>query len=140
MTNQRFSPITLGKRLRSVNSAGFDLTETTHQPNHKLLRHEHELANVAFTIDGSFTEILNRHRFECSSQSIVIKPAGEAHANEYGSTGARCFLIEIHPQRLEALHPLSNLLKRVAHLSEAILSILVLRIRKEMRVMDTASL
>ena len=140
MTNQRFSPITLGKRLRSVNSAGFDLTETTHQPNHKLLRHEHELANIAFTIDGSFTEILNRHRFECSSQSIVIKPAGEAHANEYGSTGARCFLIEIHPQRLEALHPLSNLLKRVAHLSEAMLSILVLRIRKEMRVMDTASL
>src|SRR5262249_47832559 len=91
-------------------------------------------------IDGSFSEILHRHRFECCSQSIVIKPAGEAHANEYGSIGARCFLIEVHPRRLEALHPISNLLERVAHLSGAMLSILVLRIRKEMRVMDTASL
>ena len=138
--NQRFSPITLGKRLRSVNAAGFDFTETTHQPNHTLRRHEHELANIAFTIDGSFTEILDRHRFECSSQSIVIKPAGEAHANEYGSTGARCFLIEVHPHRLEALHPLSYILKQVTHLRGAMLSIGVLRIRKEMRVMDTASM
>jgi len=140
MINQQFSPITLGKTLRSVNVAGFDLTETTHQPNHKLRRHEHELANIAFTIDGSFTEILQGRRFDCTSQSIVIKPAGEAHANDYGTTGARCFLIEVQPQRLEALHPLSNLLNRIAHLSGPMLSLLTLRIRKEMRLMDTASL
>ena len=139
MIKKQFSPITLGKTLRSINVAGFDLTETTHQPNHKLRRHEHELANVAFTIDGSFTEILDRHRFECTSQSIVIKPAGESHANEYGTTGAHCFLIEVQSQRLEALHPLSNLLKRSAHLSGPMLSLLTLRIRKEMRLMDTAS-
>jgi AraC family transcriptional regulator len=135
-----FSPITLGKTLCSVNVAGFDLTETTHQPNHRLRRHEHELANIAFTIDGSFTETLHRHRFECTSQSIVIKPAGEAHANEYGTTGARCFLIEVQPERLEALHPLSNLLNRTVHLSGTMLSLLALRIRNEMRLMDTASL
>jgi len=140
MTNQQFSPITLGKRLRSICAAGFDVTETTHQPNHKLRRHNHELANIAFTIDGSFTEILDRHRFECASQSIVIKPAGEAHANEYGRAGARCFLIEVQPQRLESLHPLSNLLNRVGHVRGAMLSMLALRISKEMRVMDNASL
>lgn len=140
MTNQQFSPITLGKRLQSVCAAGFDLTETTHQPNHRLCRHKHELANIAFTIDGSFTEILSKRRFECASQSIVIKPAGEAHANEYGRSGARCFLIEVQPQRLESLHPLSSLLNRVGHVRGAMLSMLALRISKEMRVMDTASL
>jgi AraC family transcriptional regulator len=140
MTNQQFSPITLGEKMRSVYAAGFDLTETTHHPNHKLSRHKHELANIAFTIDGSFTEILDKRRFECASQSIIIKPAGEAHANEYGSSGARCFLIEVGPQRLESLHPLSNLLNRVGHVRGAILSMLALRISKEMRVMDTASL
>jgi AraC family transcriptional regulator len=137
---QQFSPITLGKKLRTVNAAGFVLTETTHQPNHKLRRHKHELTNIAFTLNGSFSEILDRRRFECGSQSLVIKPAGEAHANEYGRSVVRCFLIELQSQRLESLHPLSNVLNRVDHVRGAMLSMLALRISKEMRVMDTASL
>ena len=137
---QQFSPITLGERLKTVNAAGFVLTETTHQPNHKLRRHKHELANIAFTLNGSFTEILDKRRFECASQSLIIKPAGEAHANEYGRSGVRCFLIEVQPQRLESLHPLSNVLNRVDHVRGAMLSMLALRICKEMRVMDSASL
>lgn len=137
--NQQFSPITLGERLRSVAAPGFDLTETTHRPNHKLCRHRHELPNIAFTIRGSFTEILDRRRFDCVSQSIVIKPAGEAHGNEYGREGAQCFLIEVRPQRLESLHPLSGLLTRAGHVRGATTSMLATRINKEMRVMDTAS-
>jgi AraC family transcriptional regulator len=140
MMNQQFSPITLGERLRTIHAAGFDLTETTHRPNHKLSRHSHELANIAFTIDGSFTEILDNRRFDCVSHSIVIKPPGEAHANEYGRRGARCFLIEVQPQRLESLYPLSNQLNRVGHVRGSMLSMLALRISKEMRMMDTASL
>jgi AraC family transcriptional regulator len=137
--NQQFSPITLGRRLRSVYTGGFDLTETTHRPNHKLHRHRHELLNIAFTIRGSFTEILDRHRFDCVSESVVIKPAGEVHANEYGRDGAQCFLIEVRPHRLESIHPLSGLLNQAGHVRGAILSMLATRINKEMRVMDTAS-
>jgi len=138
--NQQFSPITLGERLRTVNAAGFVLTETTHQPNHKLRRHKHELTNIAFTLNGSYSEILDRRRFECSSQSLMIKPAGEAHANEFGRSVVRCFLIELQPQRLNSLHPLSKVLNRVDHVRGAMLSMLALQIGKEMRVMDTASL
>jgi AraC family transcriptional regulator len=137
---QQFSPITLGERLKTINAAGFVLTETRHQPNHKLRRHKHELTNIAFTLNGSFTEILDKRRFECSSQSLVFKPAGEAHANEYGRRGVRCLLIEVQPQRLESLHPLSNALNRVYHVRGALLSMLALRICKEIRAMDSASL
>ena len=136
---QQFSPITLGERLKTINAAGFVLTETTHQPNHKLGRHKHELPNIAFTLKGSFTEILDNRRFECGAQSLVIKPAGEAHANVYGCREVRCFLIEVLPQRLESLHPLSNVLNRVNHVRGAMLSMLALRICKEMRAMDSAS-
>src|SRR4030095_3988525 len=137
--NQQFSPITLGARLQTINLAGFVLTETTHPPNHKLQRHKHELTNIAFTLNGSFTEILANRRLECGSQSVVFKPAGEAHANEYGRSGVRCLLVELQPQRLENLQPLSNVLSRVGHVRGSMLSMLALRLCIEMRVMDNAS-
>jgi AraC family transcriptional regulator len=137
---QQFSPITLGERLKTINAAGFVLTETTHKANHKLRRHKHELTNIAFTLEGSFTEILDRGRFECASHSVIFKPAGEAHSNEYGRRGARCFLIEVQPGRLESLHPLSSTLNRVNHVRGAMLSMLALRIRNEMRLLDSSSL
>lgn len=137
---QQFSPITLGERLKTIDAAGFVLTETTHQPNHKLRRHKHELTNIAFTLDGSFTEILDKRRFECVSQSVIFKPPGEAHANEYGRSGVRCLVIEVQPKRLESLHPLSKVLNRGYHVRGAMLSMLALRICNEMRIMDSASL
>ena len=135
----QFSPITLGERLRTVNAGGFVVTETTHQPNHKLRRHKHELTNIAFTLNGSFTEILDTRRFECGSHSIVFKPAGEAHANEYGRSVVRCFVIEVQPKRLESLHPLSSALTGAYHVRGAMLSLLAHRICGEMGVMDSAS-
>jgi len=98
---RQFSPITLGACLRAVNVGGFILTETTHQPNQKLSRHSHERANIAFVLNGSFTEILDRRNIECSPQTLVIKPAGEAHANRYGRVGMRCLLIEVPLEQLE---------------------------------------
>ncbi len=76
MTRQ-FSPITLGERLQTTNAAGFVLTETTHQPNHDLPRHNHELPNIAFVLNGSFTEILDGRSIDCYPQSLLVKPAGE---------------------------------------------------------------
>jgi AraC family transcriptional regulator len=101
--NQHFSPITLGERLRTITAGGFVLTETVHPANHQLSRHCHELTNIAFVLNGSFTEVLDRKSFECRPQSLLIKPAGEAHANSYGSAGVRCLLIELQRQQVEAL-------------------------------------
>jgi len=136
---QQFSPITLGARLKTIDAAGFILTETTHQSNHKLGPHRHELANIAFTLDGSYLETINERRFECKPQSMVIKPAGEAHSNEYGQVAVRCLLIEVKAERLESLHPLSEALKRVEHLRESKLSILARRICREISIGDSAS-
>ena len=84
---QKFSPITLGSRLKTAEVAGLVLTETTHLPNYRLHRHHHELTNIAFVLNGSFTEVLDRKSIECQPQSLLIKPAGEAHANHYGRRG-----------------------------------------------------
>ncbi len=137
--NQQFSPITLGTRLKTAEVAGFVLTETTHQPNHHLSRHNHELTNIAFVLNGSFTEVLDRRSFDCHPQSLLIKPAGEAHANRYGRTGMRCLLVEFQRHRLESLHSWSQALNEVRHIRGGSLSLLGMRIYKEFRLMDTAT-
>ena len=137
--NQAFSPVTLGRRLKTVNASGFVLTETTHQPNHELPRHNHELANIAFVLNGSFSEILDRRTIDCYPQSVLVKPSGEPHANRYGRDGMRCLLIEVQPRKLAALGSWSEALDRVQHFREGTLSSLGTRFYKEFRLMDSAS-
>jgi AraC family transcriptional regulator len=136
---QQFSPITLGSRLRTAKVAGLVLTETTHPANHRLSRHTHELTNIAFVLKGSFTESLNRRSIECAAQSLLIKPAGEAHANLYGSQGMRCLLIEVGQPQLDALHSCSEALNQVSHVRGGSSSMLGMRIYKEFRLMDQAT-
>lgn len=135
-----FSPITLGEKLVDLEIDGFAFTETVHKPNQILARHYHEHANIAFILKGSFTEILDRRSFECGPQSLIIKPTGEAHANRYGRGGMHCLLIEVKPRKVESLHPLSKTFERVNHVRGVMFSMLAIRIWKEMRVMDSASL
>ncbi|HKO62822.1 MAG TPA: AraC family transcriptional regulator [Pyrinomonadaceae bacterium] len=134
-----FSPITLGARLRTAELAGFVLTETTHQPNHRLPRHNHELPNIAFVLQGSFDEILDRRSFDCQPQSLLIKPAGEAHANRYGTAGMRCLVIEFQQRQLESLRCWSQAFNQVSHFRGSNLSLLGTRIYKEFRLMDAAT-
>ncbi|MEJ7711624.1 MAG: AraC family transcriptional regulator [Pyrinomonadaceae bacterium] len=116
------------------------MTETSHKPNCTLARHYHEHANIAFVLSGSFTEILDGRRFECALHSSIIKPAGEAHANQYGRAGMHCILIEAQAQRLESLHPWSKVFNRIDHVRGAMLPMLATRVYKEMCVSDSASM
>jgi AraC family transcriptional regulator len=136
---QQYSPITLGERLRTASVAGFVLTETTHEPNQELPRHNHELTNIAFVLNGSFTEVLDRRSIDCHPQSLLIKPAGEAHANRYGCAGMHCLLIEMHQRQLDALDSWSRALDQVTHVSGGSLSMLGMRIYKEFLLMDGAT-
>jgi AraC family transcriptional regulator len=136
---QQFSPITLGSRLKTARVAGFVLTEATHLPNHRLPRHNHELTNIAFVLNGSFTEVLDRRSIDCLPQSLLVKPAGEAHANRYGRAGMRCLLIEFHQHQLESLHSWSQALNQVSQIRGGNLSMLGMRIYKEFRLMDGAA-
>ena len=134
-----FSPITLGVRLRTLNLGDFVLTETEHQPKQRLPRHCHELANIAFVLSGSFTEVLDRKSIECEPQSLLIKPAGEAHANRYGQAGMHCLLIELTNQQSDAGFVYSRALNEVTHLRIGNMAALGWRIYKELRLMDSAT-
>ena len=136
---QLSSPITLGSCLRTVRVPDFVLTDTIHQPNNSLSRHHHELVNFVFVLDGSFAEVLSGREIFCTPRSVLLKPAGEAHANRYGTRGARCFLIEIQPDKVASLGSCTKNLQEVRHLRGGVFSTLLARAYKEFRLMDEAS-
>jgi AraC family transcriptional regulator len=136
---QKGGQITFGDELRKLEAGGFILTETFHPPLLALPRHDHENANINFTIKGSFREIIGSRPQESDSLSILVKPAGEVHANKYGSAGAHCLLIEVKPNQLETVNRFSKLFDEPTHIRSGILSALALRIYKEFKSLGSAA-
>lgn len=95
--------ITFGRQLASLETGGFILTETHHDPGLTLPPHEHEYANFNLTVRGSCRETMAGGTEDCGPASLSVKPPGAAHANRYGPAGARCLIVEVTPARLRAL-------------------------------------
>jgi AraC family transcriptional regulator len=135
----KFSPITLGEQLKKVEVGGFVLTETTHPPGLTLRRHEHERASISFVLKGSYIEVVGSRSQECVPLSLLMKPAGEAHSNKYGSSGARALIIEVKPQRLKAIRSYSETLEHTEYVQGGLLPALAMRVYKEFKMRDQAS-
>ena len=135
----RFSPITLGQQIKSIEVEDFVLTETKHPPSLVIPRHAHEHASLSFVLKGSFVETLDRSPRECLPYNLVIKSAGEIHSDRYGQSGARCLIIEIKPEGLERVRSISKVLDRSSLVQSDPLALLAMRVYSEFRAMDTAS-
>ncbi len=99
MTGSSTDPALWGMtRTRSI--AGFVITELTQPPHRRLPWHVHTHASVCFVLAGQYTERVGAREWECPRHSLVLKPPGERHADEFGSRGGTCLLIEISPDRL----------------------------------------
>lgn len=131
--------ITFGEQLKKFAVGGFILTETLHQPRVVLPRHQHERANINLTIKGSFRETIGNKPQECIPASLLVKPAGESHANRYGDQGARCLVIEVTPERLESIETSSRLFDAPAHTQGGRLSALAMRVYHELLTQDSVS-
>lgn len=134
-----WSPITLGREVKSVEVEGFVLTETKHPPALVIPRHAHQRASVSFVLKGSYVETLGHRERECVPSSLLIKPAGEMHADRYGQVGAQSLIIEVKQERLAMVRSCSKILDRVKIVRDVWTSSLALRIYKEFRTADTAS-
>ena len=135
----RFSPITLGQQVKSVEVEGFVLTETKHPPSFIIPRHAHERTSISFVLKGSFVETFGRNAQECAPFNLLIKPAGAIHEDRYGHLGAETLIIEVKPERLDLIRPLSTVLERAGVVRERAITLLAMNIYREFRAMDTAS-
>ena len=133
------SPQPLGEPIRRINLDGFVLTEAKHKPALSLQRHMHQYACITMVLQGSYTERLGRRREECRAHSLIFKPPGEEHADDYGQAGAHSLVVEVTPRKLTAIKVFSQALDEVFHAQSDALSALAIRIYKEFKLMDSAS-
>jgi AraC family transcriptional regulator len=134
-----FSPLVLGEDDHCIEIGGLILTKTIRQPGLTLPPHSHQYANIGLVVEGYFTETVGRHSCEVTSTSLILRPAGEPHANQYGRAEARCLIIEVKPPRLEMVRQISPVLDRTDHLRGSWVMILARRIAQELRMCDSAS-
>lgn len=125
--------ITFGQQVGQLSISGFVLTETFHGPRLILPRHDHECANINFTLNGSFRETVGSRPQECETGSLLVKPPGEPHGNKYGRRGAHCLIIELSPPRLDDIRAFTNLFDTPAHVKGGTLSLIMRRIYGELR-------
>ena len=115
---------------------GFRLKEFAQRPHRRLPWHEHRDASICFVVAGSYAERMRGQDRECASHSVVFKPPGERHADQFGPDGGTCLLIEIGPERLASLAPVSDVTARPGVVRSARLAALGHRIYREFAARD----
>ena len=86
--------ITFGRKLASLEFPSVILTETWHASGLRLQPHTHANANVNFVLAGRFVEVVDGQRFNCAAGSVIVKPEGAAHSNDYLGIPTRCLVLE----------------------------------------------
>jgi AraC family transcriptional regulator len=73
---------------------GFQITETTHAPGTRLVRHVHEDPAITLVLGGAFEETFRHGPVLCRAGGLLFKAPGEPHGNRYGERGARSLLMD----------------------------------------------
>jgi len=72
---------------------GARVVEDCYAPRRKQERHAHPYTNVSLVLAGSVEETVGGAHERAYALSVVIKPGGTEHANQYGARGlasSRC--------------------------------------------------
>jgi AraC family transcriptional regulator len=85
-----------------------DCRQSHYQPGVSLERHYHDTTWMVFAFSGSFALTMRSCETVLGSHSLLYLPAGEMHANVFGSHGAGVFITAIDPawigDRLEVVN------------------------------------
>lgn len=91
-------PPTGARRGRTLFS-GADVTARVnwYAPGTTMRRHEHEAHQVSLLLAGTLQERTTRGEVRLDGPAVGIKPAGQAHDNDYGPHGALILCVELGP-------------------------------------------
>ena len=78
-------------RSRSFDDLGF--SETRHPAGLAVARHAHHAATLCLVLAGGFEEWAGRSRLDVSTPTVLVRGAGEPHADRFGARDAHCFNI-----------------------------------------------
>ncbi len=128
-----------GKLLRSRQANGLFLTETSYPPGLKLSKHAHEYAHFCLVLQGAFRDDDDRVSRSCASLSVIFRPAGANHSDEFFGHGGRCLNIEIEPPTLDHVRDCARLPDSPVAFRNGLLAALISRAYGEFRTSDGLS-
>jgi AraC family transcriptional regulator len=124
-------PTSHGSVSSTLSIGAFHLTEAAYDPVSKVPEHEHLRAGWTLTLSGSYVETFGHQNVVLPAGAVVAKPASARHSNQYGSAGARCFLIGVDQARLSDSEGIGSALDRVAVHAEGPISSIMRRMHAE---------
>jgi AraC family transcriptional regulator len=136
---ETISPATLGHKLNKLELADFTFTEATYTPGTVLPPHVHGQPSFCLTLAGHGSETSGRNVEETRPGTLIIRPAGQLHADRFGPLGARTFITEVKPNWLKTFYEFARLFEDVRYLHGGLIPSLALRIYQESRLKDSAA-
>jgi AraC family transcriptional regulator len=128
-----------GQTLKNHNAPGFSLSETRYAPGSRLAAHSHESPYFGFILRGTYTERYGRGTRTCHPSMLVFHPAGELHAQHFGSAVAQLFRVEVNHARLRDLEQSTVRLEHPADFQDSTTINLARRLYREFAAPDAVS-
>jgi AraC family transcriptional regulator len=88
--------------------AGFRVVDNGYSPGLSLPNHFHDRSSIYFVQRGEFQEAFGTRVLELKQGSLLFRPAGQLHANQFGRRGARCLVIDLPDQWLKHVRELAR--------------------------------
>jgi AraC family transcriptional regulator len=130
-TESRPASLVLGKRDQQWSIPGFVLTETIRPAELILAPHYHEHANISFSLDGVFEETIGTRCHQVAPLDLILRPAGEKHANRYLRHLSRSLIIDVTSERLATIRNATNILETAGLLRRRTVAYFGRRIHQE---------
>ena len=129
-----------GRGSASVRVPGFTLIPGRHLGGSALGWHDHESPTICCVLQGGFTESWRGGSLICSPGTIKVTPAGDRHCDNFGKSDVRGLLVEVSPDRAEAIRPYSAVLDQRRSLQGGPAATIARRLQEELRRSDDAAL
>jgi len=130
------SPESPTRVVRTLETAGFAVSERVHERYWTLPSHAHENTIMGIVLTGSYVETINRHERVCGPDSLQLLPSGQRHVYRFGDERVRCLTIEIKPHRFQEICRFSSMDARRLHVSGKAVTGLLRRLYRQFRDPD----
>jgi AraC family transcriptional regulator len=97
-----------GNRVRATQLAGLELVETTYVAGERVPAHAHAAPDLCLVLRGQFAETIGRRAFDCRAGVLLFRGARQVHADEFGTSGGRCFNVQFRGDWLSRLESLDG--------------------------------
>ena len=77
--------------------SGFVIRELNYAPFASLPPHSHETAYISLLLEGRYSEQDGRRKRYLQPDTVLLRPAGETHSDQFARAGARVLCIEFTP-------------------------------------------